>query len=256
MKNAPITLEKNGNKVVITAFITFSGNYADKKFDSGHTYAETAAASLEAKWSGDYIIYDQEINVVTKVFSNSNSPNNILKSAICSSSQRFLKIKIIGETIASKIMRSHERLSWFGILKNDETISSWSAAKSSNPITIYVTENFQGSAPYKLISKSSFEGLVCHEFGHALGLGDAYNAGYRGGRFPWTLDGFYAPGNYEVRDRSGKTYSVSVPNDDIMIYNKKVSDNDIRMALEAYETGIQQFFPFGSKIFKDRNDYG
>lgn len=252
MKNAPIRLERTGNQVAITAFICFKGNYADKKLDTGYTYGEAAAASIEMKWSGDFMIYGRKFHVVTKVYSNSNSPNHIIKPAIHSKRQRFLNIKIIGGTIASKIMRSHERLSWLGILKNDETITSWTITKSSNPITIYVTENFQGNNPYKLIDKSSFEGVVAHEFGHALGLGDAYNAGYRGGSFPWTLDGFYAPGSYEVRDKSGKAFSVSVPDDDMMIYNGKVSDNDMRMALEAYETGIQQLFPRGSKEWMDR----
>ena len=137
-------------------------------------------------------------------------------------------------------------------MKNNETITSWSIEESSSPIVIYLTENFQGSNPYKLMSKSSFESLVAHEFGHALGLGDAYNAGYRGGRFPWTLDGFYAPSNYEVKDKTGKTFSVSVPNDDMMIYNGNVSDNDMRMVLEAYSTGVQQFFPRGSKEWNKR----
>jgi hypothetical protein len=49
------------------------------------------------------------------------------------------------------------------------------------------------------------------------------------------------------------TYSVSVPNNDIMIANNKVSDNDMRMVLEAYETGIPQLFPFGTKVWADRN---
>ena len=252
MRNAPVKLERTGNKVAVTAFINFKGNYADKRLDTGYTYGEAAAASIETKWSGDFLIYGRKINVVTKVFSNSTSPNNVLKPAICSNGQRFLTIKIIGGTIASKIMRSHEKLSWIGILKNDETITSWSITKSSNPIVIYVTENFQGNNPYKLIDKSSFEGLVAHEFGHALGLGDAYNAGYRGGKFPWSLDGLYAPGNYEVRDKTGKAFSVSVPNDDMMIYNGKVSDNDMRMVLEAYATGVQQLFPCGSRDWKNR----
>lgn len=252
MKNAPIKLERTGDKVTITAFISFEGNYANKKTDNGLTYGEAAAASIEMNWSGNFMIYGRKVNVATKVFSNSGSPNSILKPATGHAKQSFLKIKITGGTMASKIMRSHERLSWSGILKNDETISSWSIAKSSNPITIYVTENFQGNSPYKLIGKSSFEGLAAHEFGHALGLGDAYNAGYRGGRFPWTLDGFYAPESYEVQDASGKVFPVSVPDDDMMIFNGKVSDNDMRMVLEAYETGVQQLFPRGSKGWRDR----
>ena len=252
MKNAPVKLEITGNQISITAYISFNGNYADKKLDNGYTYAEAAAASIETKWSGDFIIYGRRIHVATRVLSNSCSPNHILKAASYSRSQRVLKIKIAGGTIASKIMRSHERLRWSGILKNDESITSWSVAKSSNPIIIYVTENFQGTTPYKLMDKSRFEGLAAHEFGHALGLGDAYNAGYRGGKFPWILDGYYAPKNYEVKDKSGNIFPVNVPNNDIMIFNDKVSDNDIRMVLEAYETGIQQFFPRGSKEWLDR----
>ncbi len=252
MKNAPIKLERTEDKVTITAYIAFKGNYADKRLDGGYTYAEAAAASIEAKWSGDFMIYGRRVRVTTEVFSLGSSPNNVLKPVECEAGQSFITLKIIGGTLASKIMRSHERLRWTGILKNDETISGWSVSRSSSPIVIYVTENFQGSRPYKLIGRSGFEGLAAHEFGHALGLGDAYNAGYRGGRFPWTLDGFYAPKSYEVRDRSGNALTVTVPDNDMMLFNGRVSDNDMRMVLEAYETGLQQFFPSGSRGWRDR----
>ena len=61
-----------------------------------------------------------------------------------------------------------------------------------------------------------------------------------------------APVNYQVSDESGKTLSVSVPGNDMMIYNGKVSDNDMRMVLEAYATGVQQFFPRGSRDWRNR----
>lgn len=252
MKKGPVKLQRIGDNVEISAFIDFTGNSAGKMLDAGLTYGEAAAACIERKWSGEFCIYGRKVNVTTSVYSGSYSPNSLLKPAVNAGGQSFIKMKITGGTIASRIMRSHERLSLAGILKNDESITSWSASKSSTPIVIYLTENFQGDNPGKSIGRTRFEGLVAHEFGHALGLGDAYNAGYRGGSFPWTLDGCFAPKSYRISDKSGNAYTVSVPDNDMMIYGGKVSDNDMRMVLEAFETDIQQFFPLGSKDWSSR----
>lgn len=249
---APVKVEREVNDVNITAYINFTGNYANKTFDSGHTYSEVAAVSIAAEWSGSFAIYGQTVKVKTRVYSDSYSPNHILNPVRCSSEQRFLSVKIEGGTIVSKIMRSHEKLNLSGILRNNETISGWSIAKSSSPIVLYTTENFQGIKPYRPISRSSFAQLAAHEFGHALGLGDAYNAGYRGGSRPWSLDGCFAPRTYTIKDNKGDSVTVTVPDNDMMIYNGKVSDNDMRMVLEAYETGKQQFFPWGSKEWDSR----
>ena len=61
--------------------------------------------------------------------------------------------------------------------------------------------------------------MAAHEFGHVLGLGDAYAANYR----------FYyeAPGT--------KNY--------MMNRNVRVSEEEVQMVLKAHKTGKMQYFP-------------
>ena len=68
-------------------------------------------------------------------------------------------------------------------------------------------------------SKRWFRSVAAHEFGHILGLGDAYGAHYRF---------FYeAPGT----------------SDYIMNHNRHVSAEEIRMVRKAQATGKMQYFP-------------
>ncbi len=77
-------------------------------------------------------------------------------------------------------------------------------------------------APYLY---SNYKSTVAHEFGHTLGLGDAYKT---------NDDGKVLSTNSEVSNAQGAS--------NIMYYNDKVYTNDIEMVLEAYVTGEHQYY--------------
>ena len=74
---------------------------------------------------------------------------------------------------------------------------------------------------YKTLRR--FEQVAAHEFGHLLGLGDAYDAPYR---FFYHLEGV-------------STY--------MMCYNRKVQNEEIEMVLRAHLTKRMQYFPYKFK---------
>ena len=65
-----------------------------------------------------------------------------------------------------------------------------------------------------------FEQVAAHEFGHVLGLGDAYDAHYR----------FF----YQLPNVSSY----------MMCYNRKVQDQEVEMLLRAHLTRRMQYFPY------------
>ncbi len=76
-------------------------------------------------------------------------------------------------------------------------------------------------------SKSYFMRVAAHEFGHILGLGDAYGAHYR----------FF--------------YEVPGTEDYMMNSNRHVSPEEVSMVIRAQQTGKMQYFPirFSAKRF-------
>ena len=71
----------------------------------------------------------------------------------------------------------------------------------------------------KYYSKNAFQSTIAHEFGHILGLGDAYDAFYR----------FF--------------YNAPDSESFMMRYNRKVNPLELIMALRARKTGKMQYFP-------------
>lgn len=262
MEYAPIKLIRTENDIIITAFITFTAD-ADSYFPgSGETYAEVAAKSIMNIWKGNFIIEGKSMKLETFIFSNNSSPNNVFTPLFTNRKQKLIKMYIgagpkghLSSLPGNLAMRSHEGMNIIGAILNKESILKWSVERSSSPIVIYDHIRSSKTGKMEFIGRNWFEQTTAHEFGHALGLGDAYNAGYRGGSWAGSVDGYYAPYSYQVEDDYGNLSYVYVPDNDIMLEGEThnyVSCNDVRMVLDAYKTGKLQFFPWGSKNYKDR----
>lgn len=92
-----------------------------------------------------------------------------------------------------------------------------------------------------------------HEFGHVMGLSDAYPAFYRyNAETPEFAMGTNEYGNsvlYQTPRNSNDWH-----NTDMMLSNGQMSDNDARMLLQAQETGNPQFFPRDPQQEKDTKE--
>lgn len=131
-------------------------------------------------------------------------------------------------------------------------------ADSSGRITVTIHQQSISETGYSNHIKSTF----AHEFGHAMGVGDAYNAWYRTheAKVPRRpvdgKTGYWAPVEY-IEQESGNKWTVQVPDDDIMLgrgtnHVNHVTPNNIRMVLEAYRKNRPVFYPGSSKLFANR----
>lgn len=230
--------------------------------NSRESYAQVALKAIMNIWKGSFNVGGRSLKLETIVYSKNQSIGN-LPAVSFDTKQRFIRMHIgagarghFSSLPGALSMRSHEGLNIIGAILNNESILSWSLRKSSSPIVIYDHVRSSRTGKMEFIGRDWFEQTVAHEFGHALGLGDAYNAGYRGGKWAGSLDGYYAPYSYQVEDDYGNESYVYVPDNDIMLQGEShnyVSDNDVRMVLEAHRTGKLQLFPWGSKCFRDRH---
>lgn len=185
-----------------------------------------------------YNVYGQDVQVKTTVFSNIDSPNKTITPYLTYKGDKQKTFTINVNNLGSDLTTSNVS-SWyfnpFNPIKNylspERLRTNWSI-DNLGKMTLYNRfKNYQYPA-------HEYKQMVAHEFGHILGLGDAYSAWYR--YF------IYAPRNYDVK-YNGVRYPVDVPNDDIMLaqyfYSPIVTSNNIRMVWEAWRTGRPQFFP-------------
>ena len=269
MNNAPVQVIRAGNDLYIKAYVSFYGDANDifpgtkqsyittlenvKNLPRGKTYAEIIQEGIESNWKGEYEVYGQKLKVTTIIYSNSYNVNDALRSYLTYKGDKQKTLGIYVHNEGSDITTSFVT-SWVidtellilspsgaavKYLQTEEERTNWSI---KNPGTVHLYNRYKEET----YSLDKYRQMAAHEFGHVLGIGDAYNTWYRGGTFP-NQDGYYAPEDSIVY-YNDERYEVWTPDDDMMITNQKVSANDIRMVWDPWRMGKPQFFPWGSKV--------
>jgi len=185
----PVTVEG----MTITAYMAFHKDLQKPAADCDDTYAKLAYDGIKENW--EEAGFKVDIRVVD--IKDKRPHVNILPAKVSQTSY---------------VMSRWYRWGW-GLfrcsLHPESFMLNWSL---KNPGNIHLNIR-------RYRTKGHFKRMAAHEFGHVLGLGDAYAANYR----------FY----YEAPDT--KNY--------MMNRNVRVSEEEVQMVLKAHKTGKMQYFP-------------
>ena len=208
LKNAPVKITRQGNDFTSTAYLEFSGN-SGQPFpgttaiaSQGYSYAQIVADGIARYWStpsiGASSAYDFDGKAITV------QTNVIIKNP----NQNYGNQKFVFVEIANITTSGTDKMTNAGA-------NSWTVAGDKN---VYLH-------PINAATVDEFMRIAGHEFGHVVGIGDAY-----------VLKDTQA--NAEVPYADFMRYANN-PYSNIRLY---VSANDIEMMWEAYRTNTWQSF--------------
>ena len=175
-----------------------------KQKSDGFTFADAFEEGITNLWGGEYDMSSYggsdkfKVTVRIQRITDEDYPSN----------QKSFKVKFSSLTNTSFVISPIWKWFWGYFIGRKECATlNWSR---KTPGTINMK---------KYSRLKSFEHTCAHEFGHVLGLGDAYAAFYR----------FYYPAPGTI------TY--------MMYHNNKVAPEELYMVLKAHATGKMQYFP-------------
>ena len=234
----PVQLILNGNSVRIRVFVRYSSKMFRYYPGTNITYADVAEAGIRRNWSGKYPMSWLEddgyelarAHASYRVLTQDNNPLDEQMQPDPSSArvtlefiryqtpqavndyphQRFLKVKMsYSENRAGYVTSPLWRWGWgfFKSFQPEALTLNWSR---KHPGIATIRQN---------ADRHAFQQECAHEFGHILGLGDAYGANYR----------FYfeAPGTTDF----------------MMNQNRQVNPQELEMVLTAHLYNRMQYFP-------------
>lgn len=186
MKYAPVKVTRAGDNININAYINFTGD-ADRIIPTNEdgtlnifTNAEVVARGIQNKWSGFFqgTWYDFElgknINLETTVYSNQlRWQKNLNNDKI---QEQFI-IDIGG--IGRSYQNDANLISGISdLLTGDFYFSNWSPGNVGK-IKLFSGYRYSDDTKVYNYSPEQLGSVAAHEFGHILGLGDAYGEGSR-----------------------------------------------------------------------------
>jgi hypothetical protein len=237
-EKVPIQLILNGNSVRIRVFVRYTSKMFRYYPGTNITYADVAEAGIRRNWSGKYHMSWLEddgyelarAHASYRVLTQDNNPLDEEMQPDPSSArvtlefiryqtpqavneypkQRFIRVKMsYSENRAGNVTSPLWRWGWgfFKSFQAEALTLNWSRR---HPGIASIRENSD---------RHAFQQECSHEFGHLLGLGDAYGANYR----------FYfeAPGTTDF----------------MMNQNRQVNPQELEMVLTAHLYNRMQYFP-------------
>ncbi len=145
--NAAIKVEVEGNTVIVTAYVYITGAAADKDC-GGSTYRELVVQGIRNKWSGQYTVNGQDVTVEVRIADLNDGNLHIIAEG-----QKSIPIEIVDEAGISNVSRNGD----------------W-GKDNNGKMTIYTY-----FADGEIRTADDFMNTAAHEFGHLVGVGDAYN---------------------------------------------------------------------------------
>ncbi|HOO60807.1 MAG TPA: hypothetical protein PKV44_00050 [Bacillota bacterium] len=235
----PVQFIIHGNTLKIRIFVRYSENMFQFFPGTTITYADIAEAGIRRNWMGKYPFpwieddgYERSrvhahYRVLTEETDISYSPDIRPDAPSVRATLEFIRYQ------------SPEAINYFPeqrFIRVSMRTSRFSSAEVTSPLWRWVwgffrsgqweALNFNWSRKHpgrvhlsKRDDRQTFQQQCAHEFGHIVGIGDAYAANYR--------------------------YFYEAPNttDFMMNNNKRVHPQEIEMALYAHATNKMQYFP-------------